>query len=241
MPDPERDLRPGGPVVRHGEPQPFQPAAHSRYAAEIEGHIARHVGKPAAVFHELVSDRVHVDVQQVAPAPERPYWTLVTSGMSDLPMTPPAAAAECTHAELVLCLPDYWPLDQESMKHDQTAWPISGLQYLARFPHKFGTWLWAGHTVPNGDPPEPLAPGTGLCCFLLLRPRLVPEGFRELATPDGRRIHFFGLFPLYREEMEYKLRMGSDALEALFEEHGITERIDPKRRNVCGRRAAGLR
>lgn len=54
---------------------------------EIEAHIERHVGKISMVFHEVLSDIVHIDIHQIPPTDDRPYWTLVTSGMSDLPMS----------------------------------------------------------------------------------------------------------------------------------------------------------
>ena len=39
---------------------------------------------------------------------------------------------------------------------------------------------------------------------------------------------------LIREEMEFKLRYGADALTRLFEQHEVTEIIDLQRPNVCG-------
>jgi hypothetical protein len=48
-----------------------------------------HLGEIHDVYHELISDLVHIDIHHVAPDDERPFHTLVTSGMSDLPMTVP--------------------------------------------------------------------------------------------------------------------------------------------------------
>lgn len=42
-------------------------------------------GVLAFVWHELVSDLVHLDVHVAEPTPARPYYTVVTSGMSDRP------------------------------------------------------------------------------------------------------------------------------------------------------------
>ena len=39
-------------------------------------------------------------------------------------------------------------------------WPYRMLKELARLPHEFDTFLWKGHTVPNGDPPQPYGPNT---------------------------------------------------------------------------------
>ena len=55
----------------------------------IVAHISKHVGEPDLVFHQLVSEYVHVDIHIVHPTDERPWFTLVTSGMSERPMTTP--------------------------------------------------------------------------------------------------------------------------------------------------------
>jgi hypothetical protein len=73
--------------------------------AEIERHIEKHIGEISMVFHEMIADIVHIDIHQVPPGKDRPYWTLVTSGMSDLPMKTPEGAEDFAYAELMLCLP----------------------------------------------------------------------------------------------------------------------------------------
>jgi hypothetical protein len=57
------------------------------------------------LFHELLSDLVHVDIHIVEPTAARNYYTLVTSGMSDRPMAAPEECRECRYAELVISLP----------------------------------------------------------------------------------------------------------------------------------------
>ena len=46
------------------------------------------------VFHEIVSDVVHIDLLHVPPRRERPFHTLVTCGMSVRPMNVPQDAEE---------------------------------------------------------------------------------------------------------------------------------------------------
>jgi hypothetical protein len=79
----------------------------------ISNHIEQHVVGPVhMVFHELGSPGVHVDVHHVAPSAGLPYNVLVTSGMSDKPMTVPDGAEEFRFAELFLVLPADWPLTE---------------------------------------------------------------------------------------------------------------------------------
>ena len=79
---------------------------------QLVAHIEQYVGKIETVFHELVSTLVHIDVHYIPPTEERPWKTLVTTGMSDLPMTVPDDASELAYAELLLCLPPEWPMER---------------------------------------------------------------------------------------------------------------------------------
>lgn len=225
----------GSPIYRHTErKKEFQPVSGD--AANIEAisdHIERHLGPVEQVYHEIVSDLVHIDVHLVAATEEKPYHTLITSGMSELPMAVPKGAESFRHAEVLLSLPPHWPLSQEAFEEEDAYWPIRWLKTLARLPHEYDTWLGYGHTVPHGDPPEPFAPSTKLCCSLLLSPMLVPDDFLELGLDEDRIIHFFGLFPLYREEMDFKLRHGVEPLVERLKKEGVSELLDPARPNVC--------
>jgi hypothetical protein len=203
---------------------------------QISGHIERHLGPVANVFHEILSDLVHIDVHVVEPTDERPFYTLVTSGMSDRPMNVPPECQDLRFAELMISLPADWPMTQEAFRQDDVFWPVRGLKFLARFPHEYETWLSWGHTIPNGDPPEPFADNTSLCCMLLLSPVRAPDEFSSLQIDHEKTINFYSLVPLYQEEMEFKLEQGTDALIERFAEHNVTELLDIQRPNVCRRR-----
>lgn len=199
----------------------------------ISEHIARHIGKVDNVWHELISDLVHIDVHVVNPTTDRPYYTLVTSGMSDRPMNTPSGEEKSQYAELMISLPPDWPFTQEAFEQPENFWPIHMLKFLARFPHEFETWLSWGHTIPNGDPPEPFADNSQLCCAILLSPALIAEEFRALKIDDERTINFYSLVPIYREEMDFKLSKGTNALVDRFAKNGVTELLDLNRTNVC--------
>jgi len=219
-----------GPTLRHQAPKPFEFAAgDSENIEAISAHIARHIGPVATVFHELVSDKVHIDIHIVRPAPERPYYTLVTSGMSDRPMTTPPGAEDFAHAELCLCLPPDWPMGDDAWKAEENYWPVRALKFLARFPHDFGTWLSYGHTIPNGDPAAPLASNTRMSSFILLTPMLAPDAFHELKIPGGKTIRFYSLVPLHDDELAAKMRKGAEHVHKLLLQAGHSELLVPDR------------
>src|SRR6185295_2314308 len=193
----------------------------------------RHFGKIEMVWHEMISDLVHIDVHWVKPTAERNYHTLVTSGMSDRPMTVPEGAEAFRYSELVFCLPPDWQLSMEAFKDEQWYWPVRLLKVLARFPHEYETWLCIGHTLPNEDPPKPYAPNTKLCCVLLMPPLLGGDGFQELKIDGEKSIRFYSVIPIYREEMDFKLKQGLDRLIDKFDKASVNELLDVARKNVC--------
>jgi hypothetical protein len=226
----------GGPILQHGPAAPRQVPRGEMSLEEISNHIEAHLGKVDFVFHELVSDTVHIDIHIVKPQKSFPFVRLVTSGMSDLPMTIPEDASVPRFAEVMVTLPATWALDQESFQDERWYWPVRLLKELARLPHKHGTWLGFGHTVPNGDPSEPYAANTKLCGALILPSVTVPDEFHTLRIDEAKEITFFSVVPLYADEMALKLREGVDELLDKFDSAELTDVIDPLRRSVLKKR-----
>jgi hypothetical protein len=154
-------------------------------------------------------------------------------------MKVPEGLEELSYAELLLSLPPDWPLRQEDFKDERNYWPVRLLKMLARLPHEYDTWLGEAHTIPNGDPPEPYASNTKLCCAMLAPPLLVPDEFRELKVSPEMRMHFYGVIPLYQEETDLKLKRGSEELYTRLDRQKISELLDVNRRNVA-RKLFGL-
>ena len=234
VPAPPPEESPSGqPIYRHEERErDFELATGDEETIDaITAHIEEHIGEIDKVWHELISDLVHIDVHQVPPTDDRPFWTLVTSGMSDKPMTVPEGAEEYAHAELMICLPRDWPVSQEDFQDENNYWPVRLLKVLARLPHEYETWLGPGHTIPNGgEEPVPYADNNRFVCALVLNPCLVlPADVSVLELPDGRKINFYAVWPLYQSEVDLKLTKGLDALLGHFEKHRVTELLDLNR------------
>jgi len=233
----------GAPIYRYEEPAPFELASGDEVTiAAIGEHIERHLGPVSGVYHELISDKVHLDVHVVPPSADFPFYTLVTSGMSDRPMTvPPGAPADEAppYAELCILLPSTWnipadPADVASAFEDENVyWPIRWLKMLARLPHEYDTWLGFGHTIPNGEEAEPFADDTKLGCMLLLTALSLPEEFQTLVVSPEKTVQFYTLYPIYREEMELKMEQGVDALIDRFEVYDTGDVLDLTRPNTA--------
>jgi hypothetical protein len=227
----------GDPIYRYKEvKKPFSLAiGDEQHIKAVSDHIEKYIGKPAWVFHEIISDLVHVDVHVVSPRPDRNFHTLITTGMSQRAMKTPNGAEEWAYAELLLCLPPEWPLKDEAFKDENNYWPMRLLKFMARFPHQYDTWLSLFHSIPNGNPPAPMA-NTQFVGAVLGPPALAPEEFWRLRFHPEVTINFFAVVPLYSEEMDFKLKNGANELFTRFDKEKITELIKINRKNVAKKR-----
>ena len=192
----------------------------------FEAFVAEHFGPYSKVFHEKVSEDIHVDVIVVPPTGETPYYTLVTMGMGAYPMAVPENIKpyEAERAELVFFLPDDWPL---ASNRREDLWPLLSLIKMARYPMQQNTWLGAGHTVPLP------VDETDFGGLMLLDIANLEENFPELRLPGFGRINFYALMPLYREELAYKRQHGFDTFLALFGDDGLPLAPENGRKNYA--------
>jgi hypothetical protein len=205
-----------------------------RYLPTITNHIEKYFGTDFFVLHEEKSSTVHVDTHVVRPTTDRPYFTLLTSGMSDLDMRMPKGLEDLALAEVCLCLPREWPLgmDDFGWREPRYFWPLAILRSAAKYPHIHQTWFSWGHTIGNVERPKPLSSETGFTGVMLLNPATFPEGADTVKTEDGRTIQYLALIPLFEQEMRFKKKFGSDVLEEKLIEADITELLDPKRLSI---------
>lgn len=183
--------------------------------AALTAHLERHLGPIEMVFHEILSDALHIDIHWIKPSKRHPFHTLVTSGMAEHAMDVPTAARLGKYAEIFCCLPPDWRVEDVARAHSKVSesvyWPIRSLKELARLPHTFGTWLGEGHTVPNDDPPTAVAKGFRFDCMILLPPMLDIEGFGRFRA-GKRHVRLLQMFPLFPEETALLLEQGTEAL-----------------------------
>lgn len=233
----EEVSRSGAPIFRHkdrdGEWE--APAHENRNLDDIERHVETQIGSIETVLHELVSDLIHLDILYVAPQPDRPYHVLITSGMSDLAMSTPTEYEEYNRAELLIVLPESWPISDEAFGDEANYWPIRWLKKIGRLPHEYDTWIGWGHTIPNSNPPEKIA-DTDFVGVVAYLPSWLPPEFFQLKASSGDVVSFYQLVPLYLEEMDLKLNKGMEELEERMDKADIGFVIDPNRRNVAKRK-----
>jgi hypothetical protein len=229
----------GGVTIRHhGDPDSpdTAPPERPKYFQDILAHLEPLLGPVESIYDEAISDKVHLDVLVFAPNDERPFWTLVSCGMSTRRMAVPPSmpdAASCERAELLICLPpDWFGPDIVKLARDGRIWPIEVLKFAARFPHLFDTWLWIGHSMSTEDPPERFAPNTQFCAYFIAVPLTLPNEKWKLIAHDGQPISFLTVIPLYADELRYTLDNGRGALFDRLDEARVNELLDPTRPSV---------
>ena len=195
----------------------------------ITEHTEAILGPATQHLHEHYSPDIHVDLIHYAPTVDRDFHYLVTSGMSDQPMTDDGSAIDEPLMELVLALPAHWDISEEGFKNPDMFQPVKLLKQLARYPHANRTYLDKYHTVPVGD--EPLL--SPMKAVMFMAPVLIPELGQPLELPTGGRVRFMAIYLLHQDELDLNLQGELDKLFEGFEENEATEIYDLSRPSVC--------
>lgn len=165
-------------------------------------------GNNFKVSHELVVMHPHIDVYLYPPRrPGRPFYTLVTGGMSNLPMQiPKGADRSYARREIIM----YCEKPDDDL--------IGLVRYYAHYPFDNATWLGDWHTVPNGSKYEPIFENSALCGALFIHPILVSDrNLGEKLVFQGEPVEFLWLVPITKAEMSLAMEKGTAALLDVFE------------------------
>ncbi len=203
--------------------------------AAVEPHLAQFIGPAPNVFHEILSDGVHLDLVPYAPTQERDFWVVATLGMSAKEMTTPQDvpdAATWSRAELLVTLPGDWPgLDPAKgvVGGEAHFHPLAALKKVARYPHLAGTSVAVSHTI-NLD--AAIAPDSEMTAILLWWPLFLQDEQATVVVADGVQVNYFQLIPIHADECAYAQSQGGVALFRRLAEARIDHTFDLKRPSV---------
>ena len=205
----------------------------------LQAHLDRYLGSEGKIFHEIVSETVHLDLSVHEPTEERPFFTIATMGVSDAGLNVPEGAEEFRHIELLCYLPVGWNVDFANVTDsDESWWPGRLLKQLGRFAHEYRTFFAPGHTIPS--PIGPYTAGSVLETALLIPPFLDVEEFHVFEA-KGKACRFLAVWPITSAECQLKLERGTGDLLDMLEKAGVTPVIDPWRSCAVTRRKPGAR
>ena len=185
-----------------------------------EAHYERFLGAlDQPIFHSTDLQPVHVDVYQFTPTKRRPFWTLITGGMSDRPQdfgfNKPYDIGP--RAELVMYTKSPSP------------WMFNVLKGLAEYPHRSGQFIHWGHTLPNGKPMT--AKPSALTSYLIRCPEFEAEDFRRFEIED-EAVDLLWVVPITEEERQFAIKVGSVQLGWTLDENNVSHIIDEQRKSV---------
>ncbi len=135
-------------------------------------------------------------------------------------------------AELMALIPkgfDFGKMYPSGTKYD---WIISMIKQSAKFPHFYDTWIGVGHTIQADEEMKPYSDDTDYCGCLVLPTMTFPKDFQTIQSPNGT-INIYGLFPLYKEELEFKIQKGFNEFIKFLIRNDARETIDLDRANYC--------
>ena len=201
---------------------------------KVSAYIEEQYGEFETVGHERVSPDIHCDIVVVPPTEEQPYYKLVTMGAGAYRMNvPKGLLGVCDRAEYVIYLPKDWNL--ESGK-DEDWWPIKMLKTVARLPVRTNDWLYISHTINLTEDGSPVAENTKFnSCMLLVSVGKDEQCVKPLKMGwFGKKVAFYQLYPLYQEELEYKLEHSFDELIERIDDEDLSNHVvNIHRKNYC--------
>lgn len=173
----------------------------------------RAFGETNVVFHERPALAPHVDVYVFEPQGDRGFFTLVTSGVSDVPMQPPPGWDEpLPRLELIAYAAEPRPEFANL------------LRVVGRFPHDHATWIGPYHTIETG----PLF-GSALDHVLLVPPPYEEDCEIASLTIEDAPVVLLWVVPIFATEAELARTEGSEALLAVCDDHGWPIVLDEQR------------
>ena len=200
---------------------------------KVSNYIEQQYGKYDLVGHEKVSTDIHCDIVIVPPTEEQPYYKLVTMGAGAYQMNVPKKMRPyvCDRAEYVIYLPSDWNLKSEK---EEDYWPLRMLKKVARLPIGTDDWLCYSHTVELTDDGSPVAANTKFNSCVLLVSKAKNQYVKPFNLGRGKKVAFYQLYPLYKEELEYKLEHSFyDLMDIVAEEELNNQVINIHRINFC--------
>ncbi|WP_160139603.1 suppressor of fused domain protein [Chryseobacterium sp. c4a] len=201
----------------------------------LEKHLDTHFeSDEITVFHEMVSLDFHLDVYFIQPKDED-FNLLITAGMSLLEMKVQDTIQdkeEYAFAELLILLPKDIKFEKTFPSEGKNDWIIALIKEMARFPHHQDTFLTEGHSLQAwSDISEPYDENTQFTSSILLPSATFDDDFMQITSED-RIINLYTLFPLYQNELEYKIENGYDKFFDLLIEGNIPDILNNNRKNL---------
>ena len=201
----------------------------------VDIHLSRHIGDFETAFCDedgwagaSNEDGPPVDILVVPPEGERRFAYVTTFGCAfrPLPAEPYANSGVNRRVEFVLAAQQSGD-DDDDLKALNLA--ANTVRQFAKLVHLNGITVEYGETVAFSDVPKPVYDNAKFCAFAFMPPRLPGPGFETWQPSNvrlGEPLRYIAPVPIYREELDFGIDNGPEALLELLVDSGVTEMID---------------
>jgi len=219
---------------------PFSDRKHYHEHSEwIHDHLSKFFDDNlVSVFHEIPTLDLHLDVFFIKPK-NSSFNILLTSGMSTLKMSvngQEEKPAELEFAELMMLIPKEIEFEQVYTGKKKNDWIISILKQTAKFPHFYDTWIGIGHTIQAEEDMMPYSSENDFVGALILPSVTFDENFTQI-NKNGRKINIYNVFPIYKNELEFKIENGYNKFLDLLIKANAKEVLDLNRKNLIPKKS----
>ena len=157
---------------------------------------------------------------------------LFTSGLSKLNQEVDEGHEAYTNIELFFCLPEYWNLDKEP-------WPLVWLRKMGDYVVKGNSWVGHGHTIPLSEPFQVADNQFTTDAFFIMRPDYLADQLGDDFSSEAGFVPL-AIVPIYKQELDLKIRTSHNLLLKRFEKKAVDERIDIYRKSSCRKKVFGI-
>ncbi|CAL2076141.1 suppressor of fused domain protein [Tenacibaculum sp. 190524A05c] len=221
----------------------FDYFANKEYFDDHDDWISEHLDKyfqseEISVFHEFIAFDFKVHIYFIQPK-KYSFNILLSSGMSSLKMNVPDEVEnkkELEFSELMMLIPKDITFSEVYTGESKNDYLISMLKHSAKFPHFNETWMGIGHTICADENYGPYSNETNFVGGVLLPSVTFDEDFTKIKR-EGTIINLYTFFPLFKNEIKYKIKNGYSALFDLLIKSNMKETFDNNRNNLIPKKS----
>ena len=194
----------------------------------VRSHIEHYYGKIAHLIEGSEIKGPYVQIAVIPPSNKYNYYTLLTIGLGSHRMNVPEEyqGRQLERAELIMCLPPDWKWDARAeYQSDNWAWAFWLMNRTVFLANKNDLWLRHGRPLSfeiNRKLFEHITQQSGV---LLLDPQNVEEDACVCTLPDGDKVHFYQLIPIYYDEFNEIYKHGVSTLFLGFAKIGFVANL----------------
>jgi hypothetical protein len=160
---------------------------------------------------------------------ERNVTVIMTSRFNQYCMPIPEKLNGFEYGELYACLPAYWEV---SDPNDETInWAFEWLYKIQNYTIDKQTWIGDGHTYDCTKYGEQLSRSIKQNYLFITSPIYLETELKPLQV-DEKTIHFWGLIPIFSDEIDFKQSKGTVKFKNRLISKGVSEKIDEYRQTA---------